>query len=86
MKLSTALGAVFGDRRDGQHDNGRGSVTGGSCTLAQLGGAANPSAWAFNLTLLIAGLVIVCLADFVASDFARLAWKVKGGLSSRGEG
>jgi hypothetical protein len=40
--------------------------------FSYLGASGTVSALAFNLTLIIGGLVIVCLADFVAADFARL--------------
>jgi hypothetical protein len=40
--------------------------------LSSLGTANDFSAYAFNVTLIIGGLVILCIADFIAQDFARL--------------
>lgn len=41
--------------------------------FSSLGAGGTGSAVAFNLTLIVAGLVIICLADFIAADFGRLS-------------
>lgn len=40
--------------------------------FSSLGGVQTFSGYAFNLTLIIAGMVTVALSDFVAADFSRL--------------
>jgi hypothetical membrane protein len=40
--------------------------------LSSLGTGSGISSYAFNLTLIIGGMVIICIADLIASDFARL--------------
>lgn len=40
--------------------------------FSSLGGADSFSSYAFNLTLIIAGMVTVALSDFVAEDFSKL--------------
>lgn len=47
--------------------------------FSSLGGTSSLSSHAFNITLIIAGIVTVALSDFVANDFARL--KQKNGYS-----
>lgn len=47
-------------------------------------GAGNPlSAWAFNVTLIIAGIVVVAITELIAVDLKRIA-KEKGATSTRG--
>lgn len=41
--------------------------------LSNLGGSGGFSAYAFNLTLIIGGAVVACIADLIADDFRRLA-------------
>ena len=43
--------------------------------FSSLGASGTLSAYAFNLTLIVAGIVIVSLSDYVAEDFAKLKSK-----------
>lgn len=43
--------------------------------FSSLGASGTASAYAFNVTLIVAGIVIVSLSDFVAEDFAKLKYK-----------